>query len=73
MATAWAADVEGPLAHSDASPVMRFTAAGIVRRDLHVWAPLDAADPLPVDVAAAYAEQDKYLPAQYRIEWQAAA
>ena len=42
-------------------------------KELHRWVPLDAPDPEPLDVRAAYMEQDKYLPPKYRIDWKQAA
>ncbi len=38
-------------------------------KELHHWVPLDAPDPEPLDVRKAYEEQDKYLPPQYRVDW----
>ena len=32
-------------------------------KELHQWVPLGAPDPEPLDVAALYAEQNRYLPA----------
>jgi hypothetical protein len=36
-------------------------------KELHQWVPLDAPDPEPLDVARVYAEQDRFLPAECRV------
>ena len=41
--------------------------------ELHQWVPLNDSDLDPLDVRSVYMEQDKYLPLQYRIDWDALA